>query len=83
MHLEGLTASRWRVQSLLQKWLGAAAAAGVIRTERTLQQAAWAWALLHGAAVLMLDGQLDLVDGPQRAGNFVDRVADGLVRALS
>ncbi len=31
----------------------------------------------------MLDGQLDLVDGPQRAGNFVDRVADGLVRALS
>jgi len=83
MHLEGLTAARWRVQSVVQKYIEAARNAGVISTEgRSLEQAMLVWALLHGAATLMLDGQLDLVDGRDRSAGFVDRAASLIFAAL-
>jgi AcrR family transcriptional regulator len=82
-HLEGLTAARWRVQSLVQKQIEAAREAGVISAEgRSLEQAMLVWALLHGAATLMLDGQLDLVDGKDSSAGFVDRAASFLFAAL-
>jgi AcrR family transcriptional regulator len=83
MHLEGLTAARWRVQSVVQKHIEAARTAGVMaETGRSLEQAMLVWALLHGAATLMLDGQLDLVDGKDRSAGFLDRVAALVFAAL-
>jgi len=83
MQLEGLTAARWRVQSVVQKHIEAAREAGIMAaTGRSLEQAMLVWALLHGAATLMLDGQLDLVDGRDRSAGFLDRVASLVFAAL-
>jgi len=82
MHLEGLTAARWRVQSLLQKRLETAREAGLIGQGRPLEQAMLVWAMLHGVATVTLDGQLDLVDGRDRSAGFVDRVAALIYAAL-
>ncbi len=82
MHLEGLTAARWRVQTVLQGDIKAAQAAGAIGPGRTLEQAMLVWAMLHGVATLTLDGQLDLVDGQNRASGFADRAIALTLAAL-
>ena len=82
MHLEGLTAARWRVQTILQGDIKAAQATGAIGPGRSLEQAMMVWAMLHGVATLTLDGQLDLVDGRDRASGFADRAIALTLTAL-
>lgn len=82
MHLEGLTAARWRVQSLLRKRLEAAREAGLTGSGQTLEQAMLVWAMLHGVATVILDGQLDLVDGRDRSAGFIDRAVAVIEAAL-
>lgn len=83
MHLEGLTAARWRVQTILQGEIKAAQASGAIGRGRTLEQAMLVWAMLHGVATLTLDGQLDLVDGRDHASGFADRAIALTLAALA
>ena len=82
MHLEGLTAARWRVQTILQRDIKAAQASGAIGPGRTLEQAMMVWAVLHGVAILTLDGQLDLVDGRDQTAGFADRAVALTLAAL-
>ena len=82
MHLEGLTAARWRVQTILQRYIEAAQATGAVGPGRTLEQAMMVWAVLHGVATLTLDGQLDLVDGRDQTTGFADRAVALTLAAL-
>jgi AcrR family transcriptional regulator len=82
LHLEGLGAARWRAQKVLQKTIAHCQEAGEIGPGEAREHAMSAWALMHGVATLVLDGQLALVLDERGTTEFPRRAADLLIDGL-